>query len=167
VGLSMPWTVKSHLGAAVVVCVALGNFPAQGATSLGDVIIRLRLSGDSGALPTLRSCLADKLSQMPDTKVAVVPTDGARFIADIVATEGSANNISASLVVVQTFPIESFRPRIKEGEDATALLKSIQYYTLLRLHEVVPAQSSENLCGRIADDIGNKVLSQEYTERND
>ena len=63
--------------------------------------------------------------------------------------------------------MEQFQPRIKEGEDAKALLTSIQYYTLLRLHEVVPARSHETLCLSVAADIGNKVLSKEYTERND
>ena len=70
-------------------------------------------------------------------------------------------------MVEETFPMEQFRPRIKEGEDAGALLKSIRYYTLLRLHELVPARSPESLCLTIADDIGDKVLSKEFTERND
>ena len=65
------------------------------------------------------------------------------------------------------FPIEEFRPRIKEGENAEALLTSIQYYTLLRLHEVVPARSYEGLCQSIVADLGNQVLSKEYTKRND
>jgi hypothetical protein len=53
------------------------------------------------------------------------------------------------------------------GEDADALLNSVRYYTLLRLHELVPARSYEALCLSIAADIGDKVLSKEYTERND
>jgi hypothetical protein len=56
---------------------------------------------------------------------------------------------------------------LKEGEDADALLNSVRYYTLLRLHELVPARSYETLCLSIAADIGDKVLSKEYTERND
>jgi hypothetical protein len=54
--------------------------------------------------------------------------------------------------------MEEFRPRMKEGEDAEALLTSIQYYTLLRLHEVVPARSYEALCQSIVADLGNDVL---------
>jgi hypothetical protein len=70
-------------------------------------------------------------------------------------------------VVTEIFPIEEFRPRVKEGEDAEALLTSIQYYTLLRLHEVLPARSYEGLCRGIVADLGKEVLSKEYTERND
>ena len=113
------------------------------------------------------ACLVDKLSQMPDVKVATVPTDGIRFIVDIVAAKNAEENISGSLVVAETFPMEQFRPRIKEGEDADALLNSVRYYTLLRLHELAPARSYETLCLSIAADIGDKVLSKEYTERND
>jgi hypothetical protein len=90
----------------------------------------------------------DKLSQKPDVKVATVPTDGARFIIDMIATKDTGEAVSGSLVVVQTFPMEEFRPRIKEGEDATALLKNIRFYTLLRLHEVIPAQANDPLCTR-------------------
>lgn len=146
---------------------AIGSLSAQGVRPAGDVIIRLRLAGDSTVLAPLRSCLADKIAQMPDTKVAVVPTDGARFIVDIVATKEASEGISASLVVVQTFPLEVFRPRIKEGEDATALLNSIRYYTLLRAHEVIAAQPIDTLCQRIVSDMKDKVLTQEYVERND
>jgi hypothetical protein len=46
-------------------------------------------------------------------------------------------------------------------------LKSIQFYTLLRLHEVIPAQANEALCTRIVTDIREKVLTQEFTERAD
>ena len=63
--------------------------------------------------------------------------------------------------------MEQFRPRMKEGENANALLASIQYYTLLRLHEVVRARSYETLCMSIAADLGDKVLSKEYAERSD
>jgi hypothetical protein len=132
-----------------------------------DVIIELRLSGATEALPPIRSCLADKLSQMPDVKVTTASTEGARFVVDIVAEKNDTRKISASLVVAEVFPMEEFRPRMKEGEDAEALLTSIQYYTLLRLHEVVPARSYENLCQSIVADLGNDVLSKEYTERND
>ena len=67
----------------------------------------------------------------------------------------------------QILPMEEFRPRMKEGENADALLARLQYYTLLRLHEVVRARSYETLCLSIAADLGDKVLSKEYTERND
>jgi hypothetical protein len=158
-----------YVAAVVAALSALGSITsyasAQG-TNGTDVIIQLRLAGDVEAVSPIRSCLADKLSQMPDVKVATVPTDGVRFIFDIVAAK-NANKKSASLVVAEIFPAEQFRPRIKEGEDADALLASIQYYTLLRLHEVVPARSYENLCLSIAADLGDKVLSKEYTERDD
>jgi hypothetical protein len=62
---------------------------------------------------------------MPDVKVATAPTVGVRFIVDIVAAKAAGENISAGLVVAQTFPAEEFRPRIKEGEDANALLNII------------------------------------------
>ena len=131
------------------------------------MIIQLRVAGDIEALRPVRSCLAEKLSQMPDVKVTTVSTDGARFVVDIVAAKNANKNISASVVVAEIFPIEQFKPRIKEGEDGEALLTSIQYYTLLRLHEVVPARSHETLCLSVAAEIGDKVLSKEYTERND
>jgi hypothetical protein len=160
------FSMSSTKAAVLVALLALGSFTsyasAQG-TKGGDVVIRLRLAGDSVALPPIRSCLVDKLSQMPDVKVATVPTDGVRFIVDIVAAKNAEENISGSLIVVETFPMEQFRPRIKEGEDADALLKSVRYYTLLRLHELVPARSYEALCLSIAADIGDKVLSKEYT----
>jgi hypothetical protein len=63
--------------------------------------------------------------------------------------------------------MEQFRPRIKEGQDADALLNRIRYYTLLRLHELVRARSYENLCLDIAAAVTDQVLSKEYTERND
>jgi hypothetical protein len=136
-------------------------------TNSTDVIIELRLAGDVEALPPIRSCLADKLSQMPDVKVTAASTEGTRFVVDIVAAKNAATKISASLVVEEIFPMDEFRPRMKEGEDSEALLTSIQYYTLLRLHEVVPARSYEGLCQSIVADLGNDVLSKEYTERND
>ena len=131
------------------------------------MILLLRLAGDSGAVPQIRSCLATKLSKMPDVEVATGPVDGVRFIVDVVAAKNAGDNVSASLVVAETFPMEQFRPRIKEGEDAEALLSSLRYYTLLRLHELVPSRSHQALCTRIAAEIGDKVLSEEYTERND
>src|SRR5713101_9091093 len=162
-------SIRGCIAAVVAALLALSSFRTyaspQGTNSTG-VIIQLRLAGDVEALSPIRSCLADKLSQMPDVKVATLPTDGVRFIVDIVAAK-NANKKSASLVVAEIFPMEQFRPRIKEGEDADALLASIQYYTLLRLHEVVPARSYEILCLNMIADLGDKVLSKEYTERND
>jgi hypothetical protein len=94
---------------------------------------------------------------MPDVKVKTVPTDGVRFIPDIVATQTAANDVSASVMVVQTFPMEEFRPRIKEGEDKDAFLNSIRYYTLIRLHETLPGRSYENLCRNITYELARKV----------
>jgi hypothetical protein len=153
--------------AALLALGFLTSYASAKDTNSTDVIIQLRLAGDVEALPPIRSCLADRLSQMPDVKVAAVSTDGARFVVDIVAAKNANKKLSASLVVAEIFPMEQFRPRMKEGENAEALLASIQYYTLLRLHEVVPARSYETLCLSIAADIGDKVLSKEYAERND
>jgi len=162
--------IRGFVAAVVAALLALGfltSYASAKGTNSTDVIIQLRLAGDVEALPPIRSCLADRLSQMPDVKVATESTDGARFVVDIVAGKNVNKKISASLVVAEIFPMEQFRPRMKEGENADALLASIQYYTLLRLHEVVPARSYETLCLSIAADIGDKVLSKEYAERND
>jgi hypothetical protein len=168
-GVDMP-AIGGYVAAVVAALLALGSFTSYALaqdTNSTDVIMQLRLTGDVEALSPIRSCLADKLSQMPDVKVATVPTDGVRFIVDIVAAKNANKKIYASLVVAEIFPMDEFRPRMKEGEDADALLASIQYYTLLRLHEVVPARSYESLCLSIAADLGDKVLSKEYTERDD
>lgn len=153
--------------AALLAFVSFTFYAYADGTDRSDVIIQLRQTGDIEALSPIKSCLADKLSQMPDVKVATAPTEGVRFIVDIVAAKNVDNKKSASLVVAEIFPTEEFRPRIKEGEDADALLATIQYYTLLRLHEVVRARTYETLCLTIATDLGEKVLSEEYTERND
>ena len=139
---------------------------AQGSQG-ADVIVRLRLSGETEAVGPLRTCVAGKLSQMPDVKVANVSTEGVRFVVDIVVTKYAEDNLLASLVVAETFPMEEFRPRIQEGEDADALLKKLHYYTLLRLHEAVSARSYASLCPKIAAFIDDKALSKEYTLRND
>jgi hypothetical protein len=161
--------IRGYLAAMVAALPGLGLFtvhaPAKGVDST-DVIIQLRVAGNIEARRPIQSCLAERLSQMPDVKIAPPPSEGARFVVDVVAAK-STKGISASVVVAEIFPMEQFRPRVKEGEDAEALLRSIQYYTLLRLHEVVPARSHESLCLSIAADIGDKVLSREYTERND
>jgi hypothetical protein len=162
--------IRGYITTVVAALTAAGlltfETPANASNST-DVIIQLRVAGDIEALRPIQSCLAEKLSQMPDVKVATVSTDGTRFVVDIVAAKNANKKISASVVVAEIFPMEQFQPRIKEGEDAEALFTSIQYYTLLRLHEVVPARSHETLCSSVAADIGDKVLSKEYTERND
>ena len=104
--------------AALALVMAASSVSAQG-TRGGEVIIRLRLSGDSVILPRIRSCLVDKLAQMPDVKVATAPTVGARFIVDLIAAKTAGDNISAALVVAQTFPMEEFRPRIRKVRTQT------------------------------------------------
>jgi hypothetical protein len=159
--------IRGYVVAAFLAFGLLTSYGSGEGTNSTDVIIQLRLAGDIGALLPIRSCLAEKLSQMPDVKVATTSTEGTRFVVDVVAAKNANKRISASVVVAEIFPMEQFRPRMKEGEDAEALLTSIQYYTLLRLHEVVPTRSEEALCLSIAADIGDKVLSKEFTERND
>jgi hypothetical protein len=157
------------LGVAIAV-MALSGFSTSGtgqAATGSNVIILLRFGGDTGATQQLRSCLTSRLSKLPDTEIATAPADGVRFIVDIIATKRAIEDVAASLVVAETFPLEQFRPRIREGEDGDALLTSIRYYTLLRLHELVPGRSLQTLCARIAAEIGARVLSEEYTERND
>lgn len=150
----------------VALCAWGGDASTQG-TQGPSVIIQLRLAGDPEAIPPIRSCLAESLSRMPDVKVATTPTDGVRFIVDLVALKNAKDMASASVVVAETFPMEEFRPQMKAGEKTDALLTSIRYYTLLRLHELISDRSYDNLCSSIAGDIVDKVLSKEYTERND
>jgi hypothetical protein len=158
--------MRRYLGGVAAVLLTLGTLTpcasTQGTTG-PNVTILLQLAGDSEALSRIGSCLASKLSQMPDVEIATGPSDGVRFIVDIVA----AKDRFASLVVAETFPVEQYRLRIREGEDSDALLAGIRTYTLLRLHELVPGRSREALCATIAAEIGDKVLSKEYTERND
>jgi hypothetical protein len=158
--MEMP-TIRASIATVAVVLLALGSVGsealAQG-TKGPNVLIRLRLAGDAAPLPPVRSCLADKLSQMPDVKVASVPTEGVRFIVDTVVVKSTDDAVFASLVVAEPFPMEQFRPRIKEGQNADALLNSIRYYTLLRLHEFVRARSYDDLCQQIVAEIGDKVL---------
>ena len=165
-GSSGLWRRWPATAVALALVTAASSVSAQG-TRNAEVIIRLRLSGDSAILPPIRSCLSDKLAQMPDVKVATAPTVGARFIVDLIAAKTAGDNISAALVVAQTFPMEEFRPRMKEGEDANALLNNIRYFTLLRLHKLLPDQTVSALCERVATDLEQKVLSAEYTERDD
>jgi hypothetical protein len=125
--------IRGYVAAVVAALLAFGfvtSYASAKGTNSTDVIIQLRVAGDVEALPPFRSCLADKLSQMPDVKVATASTDGARFVVDIVAAKNTNQKISASVVVAEIFPMEQFRPRMKEGENADALLSSIQYYTL-------------------------------------
>ena len=158
--------MKGYLGGVAVALLTLGTLtPGVSAQSTTgpNVTILLQLAGDSQALAQVGSCLAARLSRMPDVEIATGPSDGVRFIVDIVA----AKDFFASLVVAETFPTEQYRARIKEGEDSDALLAGIRSYTLLRLHELVPGRSRQALCATIAAEIGDKVLSKEYTERND
>jgi hypothetical protein len=165
--MNIPAAIGSLFGVAIAL-MALVLLPpcayAQ-ATAGSNVIILLRFAGDSGTTPKLRSCLTSRLSKMPDTEVVAAPTDGVRFVVDIIAKKRAIEDVSASLVVAETFPLEQFRPRIKEGEDGDALLTSIRYFTLLRIHEFLLGRSPQALCAKIAAEIGNKVLSEEYTAR--
>lgn len=163
-------TLRGCLSTIVATLVAIGALlceaSAQG-TQGTSVIIRLRLVGDPEVIPPIRSCLAESISKMPDVKLVTAPTDGVRFIVDLVAAKNAKDMASASVVVAETFPMEEFRPQMKAGEKTDALLTSIRFYTLLRLHELVSDRSYDNLCSVIAGDIANKVLSKEYTERDD
>jgi hypothetical protein len=149
--------------AALLALLILTPCASAQSTTGPNVTILLQLAGDSEALAQVGSCLTSKLSRMPDVEIATAPTDGVRFIVDIIA----AKDFFASLVVAETFPTEQYHLRIKEGEDSDALLTGIRSYTLLRLHELVPGRSRQALCASIAAEIGDKVLSKEYTERND
>jgi len=139
---------------------------SQGVSGV-NIVILLRLAGESRALPQLGSCLNTKLLKMPDIEIATGPTGGVRFVVDIIAGKGADDGISASLVIAETFPIEQFRPRLKQGEDADALLAAIRYYTLLRLHEIVPGRTAQSVCMKIVAELSNKLLSKEYTDRDD
>ena len=162
--------IRGHLAAGMLSLLMLAA-PAPDASAQGvageNIIILLRVTGDSRALVQLRSCLSSRLSQMPDVEIATTPTDGERFIVDIIVAKGADHGISTSLVMAETFPIEQFRPRLKQGVDADALFAAMRFYTLLRLHEVVPGRSAQDVCTRIIADISDKVLSKEYTARDD
>jgi hypothetical protein len=158
--------MNGYLRGAAAALLTLGTLTpgayAQGTTG-PNVTILLQLAGDSQALSRIGSCLSSRLSRMPDVEIATGPSADVRFIVDIVA----AKDRFASLVVAETFPAEQYSLRLKEGEDSDALLVGIRSYTLLRLHELVPGRSGQALCATIAGEIGDKVLSREYTERND
>lgn len=155
-------------GALALLVLASVTFSAwsQGIKGV-NIVILLRLAGESRALPQLGSCLNTKLLKMPDIEIASAPTGGVRFVVDIIAGKGADDGISASLVIAETFPMEQFRPRLKQGEDADALLAAIGNYTLLRLHEVVPGRTVQSVCMKIAAELSDKLLSKEYTERDD
>src|SRR6266481_2095984 len=113
--------IRGYFTAVVPALLAFGflQFCASAkAANSTDVIIQLRVAGDIEALRPIRSCLAEKLSQMPDVRVATASTDGTRFVVDIVAAKNANKKISASVVVAEIFPMEQFQPRIKQGEDA-------------------------------------------------
>ena len=140
--MNIPAALGNALGVAIALLVLGIAAPCACAQAAGpNVIILLRLAGDSGILPQLQSCLTSRLSKMPDTEIAATPTDGVRFVVDIIATKHAVEAVFASLVIAETFPLEQFRPRIKEGEDGDALLSSIRFYTLLRLHEFLLSRS--------------------------
>jgi hypothetical protein len=94
---------------------------------------------------------------MPDVEIAAGPSNNVRFIVDIVA----AKDLVASLVVAETFPVEQYRLRIKNGKDSDALLAGIRSYTLLRLRELVPGSVPSSSLWKLAAGIGDKVLCKE------
>jgi hypothetical protein len=135
---------------------------AQGSTG-PNVIISLQFAGASEALPQVGSCLASKLSRMPDVEIATGPSDGVRFIVDVVAAKGlfaspvGSGDVSGGAI-----------PRADQGGEGQRCPAGLfRFYTLLRLHERVPSRSRQSLCASIATEISDKVLSKEYTERND
>ena len=60
--------IGRYLVAALLGLALLTSYASAKGTNSTDVIIQLRLAGDVAALPLIRSCLAKKLSQMPDVK---------------------------------------------------------------------------------------------------
>ena len=78
---------------------------AQGVSGM-NLIILLRLTGESGTVPQLRSCLTASLSQMPDVEIVTKQIDGVRLIVDIIAERGANDHVFASLMVAETFPME-------------------------------------------------------------
>ena len=152
--MEMP-AIRASIAAVAVALLALGSVGPEAfgqGTKGPNVLIRLRLAGDAATLPRARSCLADKLSQMPDVKVATAPTEGVRFVVDTVV-KSTDDAIFASLASAITpcfgrtscSELGPMRTCVtKEGQDADALLNS-----------------------QIAPEIGDKVLSKEYIESND
>ena len=102
------------VAAALLTLGTLTPYASSQGTTGPKVIIQLQLAGDSEALAHIGSCLASKLSRMPDVQIATGPNDGVRLIVDIVA----AKDLFASLVVAETFPVEQYRLRIREARTA-------------------------------------------------
>ena len=117
--------IRKYLGPVAAALLTFGALApcasAQGTTG-PNVMILLQLAGDSEARSSIGSCLASKLSRMPDVEIAAGPSNDVRFIVDVVA----ANDLVASLVVAETFPVEQYRLRLREGEDSDALLAGIR-----------------------------------------
>lgn len=69
--------MRRYLGGVVAVLLTLGTF-TPGASTQGttgpNVIILLQLAGESEALAQIGSCLATRLSRMPDVEIATAPT---------------------------------------------------------------------------------------------
>src|SRR5437899_12359837 len=107
--------IRGYTAAIVAAFTASGlltfQTPAK-ATNSTDVIIQLRVAGDVEALRPIRSCLAEKLSQMPDVKIATVSTEGTRFVVGGAATKNAAKKIPASVVVSEDFPLQQFQQPI-------------------------------------------------------
>jgi hypothetical protein len=83
-------TISGYVAAVVAALWAFGfvtSYASAKGTNSTDVSIQLRVAGDPEALRPIRFCLAEKLSQLPDVKVAAAATDGTRFIVDIVAAK--------------------------------------------------------------------------------
>ena len=110
--------IRGYFTAIVPVILAFGLLtfcaPAE-ATNSTDVIIQLRVAGDIEALRPIRSCLAEKLSQMPDVRVATASTDGTRFVVDIVAAKNANKKISAVLWYPRSFLWSSSNLALKKA----------------------------------------------------
>jgi hypothetical protein len=95
-------------------------YASAGETNGTDVVVQLRLAGDIEAVPPIRSCLAKKLSQMPDVKVATASDAGARFIVDIVAAKKAIscsrrNTPSVMIEAKRTDDLSACAPLITVG----------------------------------------------------
>src|ERR1700732_1697939 len=110
--------IRGYIAAAVATLLAFGfvtSYASAKGTNSTDVIIQLRVAGDVEALPPVRSCLADKLSQMPDVRVATASTDGTRFVVDIVAAKNANKKISAVLWYPRSFLWSSSNLALKKA----------------------------------------------------
>jgi hypothetical protein len=86
-----------------------------------------------------------------------------RFIVDVVA----AKKLFARLVGSGDVSGGAISRADQGGEGQRYPAGLFGFYSLLRLHELVPSRSRQALCASIATEISDKVLSKEYTERND